>query len=104
MITETGESSASVTSRSDDHAWPRVLSALQSGATLFRPAKLTRYFTKCQDDLDPNDGIGISATRVKKLEQSGILVRVGVDRYSLGEMSEPVEVNMPIVASQMELF
>lgn len=102
MSSETGESSATINVRSDDNAWPRVLSALQSGATLFRPAKLTRYFTKCQDDLDPNDGVGISATRVKKLEQAGILIRIGVDRYSLGELPEPVEVK--VATPKMELF
>jgi len=103
MVSETGESAASINARCDDNAWPRVLLALQSGATLFRPAKLTRYYTKCQDDRDPNDGIGISATRVKKLELAGILVRVGVDRYALGKLPEPVA-PMEVVSSQLELF
>jgi hypothetical protein len=89
MVSDTGESAASINARCDDNAWPRVLLALKSGATLFRPVRFTRYFTKCQDDCDPNDGIGISATRVKKLELSGVLVRVGVDRYALGKLPEP---------------
>lgn len=102
MTSETGESSASINSRSDDNAWSRVVSALQSGATLFRPAKLTRYYTKCHDDCDPNEGIGISATRVKKLDQAGALIRVGVDKYALGKIPEPAVIQT--VANQMELF
>jgi len=103
MASETGESAASTNARCDDNAWPRVLSALQSGATMYRPTKLTRYYTKCLDDRDPNDGIGLSATRIKKLELVGILVRVGVDRYALGKLPEPVA-PMEVVSAQMELF
>jgi len=103
MVSEVGESTAAINARCDDNTWPRVLLALQSGATIYRPVRLTRYFTKCQDDRDPNDGIGISATRVKKLEQVGILVRVGVDRYALGKLPEPVA-PMEVVSPQMELF
>jgi|SRR6185369_17570844 len=104
MASDVGESVASINSRCDDNTWPRVLAALQSGATLFRPVRLTRYFTRCQDDRDPNDGIGISATRVKNLESVGILIRVGVDCYALGELPEPVAVPVQVVAAQMELF
>jgi len=103
MASETGESAAATNARCDDNTWPRVLLALQSGATMFRPTKLTRYYTKCQDDCDPNDGIGLSATRVKKLELAGVLVRVGVDRYALGELPEPVK-SIQVVSPQMELF
>ena len=103
MVSDVGESPASINARSDDNSWPRVLLALQSGATLFRPTKLTRYYTKCQDDRDPNNGIGISATRVKKLELSGILVRVGVDRYALGRLLQPVAPEK-VISQQMELF
>jgi hypothetical protein len=104
MVSEVGESTAAINARCDDNTWPRVLLALQSGATLYRPARLTRYFTRCQDDRDPNDGIGISATRVKKLELAGVLVRVGVDSYTLGRLPEPVSVPVQVVASQLELF
>jgi hypothetical protein len=104
MVSEVGESAASINARCDDNTWPRVLLALQSGATLYRPARLTRYFTKCHDDRDPNDGIGISATRVKKLELAGILVRVGIERYALGKPPEPEAPQIQIVAAQMELF
>lgn len=104
MDSEAGESSAAINARCDDMTWPRVLSALQSGATLFRPIKLTRYFTKCPDDRDPNDGIGISATRVKKLESAGVLIHVGVDRYALGILPEPVAQPVPVESAQMELF
>jgi hypothetical protein len=103
MVSDVGESAASINARGDDNSWPRVLLALQSGATLFRPTRLTRYFTKCQDDRDPNDGIGISATRVKKLEAAGVLVRVGVDCYALGKLPEPVA-PVKVVLQQMELF
>ena len=104
MVSDVGESTASIKSRSDDSAWPRVLSALQSGATLYRPVKLTRYFTQCKDDRDPNDGIGLSATRVKKLELAGILIRAGVDRYVLGELPEPEELPVKVEPVQMVLF
>ena len=103
MASETGESTASVNARCDDNTWTRVLLALQSGATIYRPTKLTRYYTKCQDDRDPNDGIGLSATRIKKLELAGILVRVGVDRYALGKIPEPVA-RVKVISQQMELF
>jgi len=103
MASEAGESAASINARCDDNAWPRVLLALKSGATMYRPAKLTRYYTKCQDDRDPNDGIGLSATRIKKLELARVLVRVGVDRYALGKVPEPVEPRI-VVSPQMELF
>lgn len=104
MASETGESAAATNARCDDNAWPRVLSALESGATIYRPTKLTRYYTKCQDDRDPNNGIGLSATRIKKLESAGILVRVGVDRYALGILPEPVDPPVKIISPQMELF
>jgi hypothetical protein len=81
-----------------------VLLALQSGATLFRPVRLKNYYTMCHDDLDPNNGIGISATRVRKLEQAGIVIRIGVDRYALGIVPEPIETKGHIVESQLELF
>lgn len=103
MASDVGESATSINARCDDNSWPRVLLALQSGATLFRPAKLTRYYTKCLDDRDPNDGIGISATRVKKLEIAGVLVRIGVDRYAFGKLSEPIA-PVQVIAAQMELF
>jgi hypothetical protein len=104
MQNETGESTASINARCDDNAWHRVLSALQSGATLFRPVRLKNYYTMCHDDLDPNNGIGISATRVRRLEQAGIVIRIGVDRYALGVMPEPIEIQDHIVESQLKLF
>ena len=103
MASETGESAASTNARCDDNAWPRVFLALQSGATMYRPTKLTRYYTKCKDDRDPNDGIGLSASRIKKLELAGVLARVGVDRYALGKLPELVE-PIKVVSPQMDLF
>lgn len=41
------------------------------------------------------------ATRIRKLELAGILVRVGVDRYALGELPEPVN-PIQAVSPQME--
>jgi hypothetical protein len=104
MQNETGESTASINARCDDNAWPRVLSALQSGATLFRPVRLKNYYTMCHDDLNPNNGIGISATRVRKLELAGIVIRIGVDRYALGIVPKHIEVQEYIVESQLKLF
>ncbi len=104
MQPEVGESTASINARCDDNAWPRVLSALQSGATLFRPVKLKNYYTMCHDELHPNNGIGISATRVRKLEQAGLLIRIGVDRYALGVVPESIEFQVHIAKSQLELF
>ena len=104
MANETGESTASMTARSDNNAWPRVNEALHSGATLFRPSGMSRYFTKCKNDLDPNDGIGISASMVKRLEASGVLIRVGVDLYGLGKVPGPVPPEVKRIASQLPLF
>ena len=91
MANEMGESTASINDRSDANAWPRVYVALTQGATLFRPSGLSRYFTKCRDDRDPNDGIGISAKFVKFQAEHGCLLRVGVDTYGLNEARLPVE-------------
>lgn len=98
MANEVGESVASINARADNSVCPRVLEALQSGATLFRPAKLTRYYTKCQNDHDPNEGIGISATMVKQLEKAGTIIRVGVDQYGIGKLPAPAS------TAQSEIF
>jgi len=83
---------------------PRVLAALQGGATIYRPAGLTRYYTQCKDDRDPNEGLGLFATTVKRLEKAGTLVHVGVDRYGLGEMPKPTEPPIQICPPQLSLF
>jgi hypothetical protein len=85
MKSETGESSRAIAKRGDDHVWPRIEAALRGGATLYRPVKLTKYFTETADDRDPNNGIGMTAARVRKLEAEGILHRVGVERYAMTE-------------------
>ncbi len=79
---ETGETTAAIIARGDDRAWPEVLAALRSGATLLRVPKLrTAYPDRGQGP----SGSGISDTRVRKLEREGVLQHVGVDRYALAE-------------------
>ena len=82
---EAGESTASIRKRADLEAWPRVLEALETGGVLYRPQKLDRFFTQCVALSDRNNGIGISQQYVKKLIEAGVLVRVGVDTYSLNK-------------------
>ena len=100
---EIGESISSMVRRCDANAWPRVYVALQAGATLYRPLGLGRFYTRCKDSRDPNDGLGISARFVKEQAQSGGLVRCGVDEYQLGTREEAAPVEEP-AAQQMGLF
>ena len=86
--TDTGESTAAINRRSDVNAWPRVYVALSKGADLYRPTGMTRFYTRCKDDRDDNNGVGISATFVKELEKHGNLVRSGVDIYTLPKTEE----------------
>lgn len=82
---DTGESTASMRKRSDDRAMAAVMEALRAGATLVRPTRLRDYY------VDRGEGPGngsLSAHRVKQLEASGKLIRVGVDRYALRD-AEP---------------
>jgi hypothetical protein len=79
-VYDTGESSASIRARMDDTQWPDVLKALEEGATLYRPARMRDYYIRKGADIG---GGCLSATRVKKLEEKGILQRVGVDTYGL---------------------
>jgi hypothetical protein len=101
MSNVTGESTASIYARADANAWPKVYVALTKGAHLFRPSGMDRYFTKCSDDRDPDDGIGISAKFVKFQAEHGCLRRIGVDMYGLDD--ERKETSIP-AAVQMELF
>lgn len=101
---ETGESTAAINARGDANSWPRVLAALQGGATIYRPSGLKSFYTQCRDDRDPNEGLGISAAMVKRLEKDGVLVRVGVDRYGIGVVPEPVSRPLQSEPSQMQLF
>lgn len=104
MASETGESAASTRARMDAEVWPRVLIALQGGATLRRPTGIKNYYTFCRDERDDNHGIGISPTLIKKLESAGVLVRSGVDRYALGMLPEPVAPPVQTVLAQLQLF
>lgn len=98
------ESTRSINGRWDVEIWPRVLEALKSGACLYRPIGLSRYFTECSDDRDKNHGIGLSANMVKKLEVDGVLTRCGVDRYCLGREPESVQPEVQRKDTQLLLF
>lgn len=80
MRNETGESVAQMNARSDDEAWPHVRQELENGATLLRVPKLKRAYA---DRGQGPYGRGITDTRVRKLERTGVLRFVGVDRYAL---------------------
>lgn len=89
MAPETGESTAAINARSDDRSWEQALPQLRDGALLKRVStKVRNYYT---DDPKRPDlfRIGISPLRVKKLEASGVLVRVGVETYALVESCKP---------------
>ncbi len=76
---DTGESTADIVRRGDDRAWTDVLADLQAGIALQRPAKLRDYYTI------GGKGRCLSASRVKRLESHGVLVRAGVDAYALAD-------------------
>lgn len=77
---ETGESTASITRRGDDAAWPKIRVALAAGAHLHRPAGLKRYYPF----LEGRPGTGsLSETRVKTLEHGGVLKRLLDGSYEL---------------------
>lgn len=101
-MNETGESTASILRRDDANAWPRVYCALRDGATLYRPTGLSKYYTRCKDPRDPDDGIGISARFVKEQAEFGLLIRCGVDEYQLNpdRHAQPAEK----AAEQLGLF
>lgn len=78
---DTGDSAASIYRRSDDESWQKIEAALREpGVTLRYVPKLGRAY------IDRGAGPcehGITRTRVRKLEQQGVLRFVGVDRYTL---------------------
>ena len=76
------ETTRSINLRADAEYWPAIESALESGATLYRPSGLSRYFVVDRYDNSLNTG-GLSPASVKRLEREGVLVCVGVDRYGL---------------------
>jgi len=82
-VSETGESTASINRRSDDEAWPVVLSALQDGATLFVHRKIDRAAVDGLEWRDPRSGRTITRSRALRLEREGVLYAIGVDRYAL---------------------
>lgn len=82
-MNDAGETVAQINSRSDDRSWPDVLSALQDGAELHRPVGLRDYYTQGLGPMDRRNGRKLHAARVRKLEKSGVLQRIGVDTYGL---------------------
>lgn len=81
---DTGETVAQIQARGADRAWPDILNALQAGAVLRRPVRMTDFYTIGLPPGDKRNGRCLFASRVKKLEREGVLVRVGVDTYGLG--------------------
>lgn len=91
VMSETGETTASVNRRLDDMAWPKVLGLLRAGAVLFRPSGMRDYYT-----WPAHPGAGyvyaecLTASGVKRRATDGVLISSGVDRYSLNpEWVEP---------------
>ncbi|MEN6464526.1 MAG: hypothetical protein ABFD62_05030 [Syntrophaceae bacterium] len=82
MRNDTGESSSSITNRSDNMAWSFIVGQLKEGATLLRIPKFRKSYP---DKGQGPYGQGISDTRVRELERNGILQKVGVDRYVLNK-------------------
>lgn len=88
MATDTGETTASINARQNARAMPDVLSALRQGGTLFRPAKLDRWYIDMGESghaLHHRGGLTRSA--VKKLETEGVIKFVGVDRYGAAALA-----------------
>lgn len=73
---ETGHSTASIRSAINDDAWKRVLPEMQAGGIL-RRERTGYYYVGGRG--------GLTLGRVRKLERSGVLIRVGVDSYQLRE-------------------
>lgn len=82
---DTGESTASINRRQDERAWPDIESALRDGATLYRPPRLRDFYTRGLNPKDRREGRCLSAARVRRLVNEGVLMRVGVDEYGLTE-------------------
>lgn len=81
---DAGESTASIQARAADRVWPDVKNALLAGAVLRRPSGMKDFYTEGLPSDDRRNGRCLYATRVKKLERDGTLVRIGVDTYGLG--------------------
>lgn len=77
---DAGETAAAIVRRSDDEAWQSIQTELRAGATLLRVPKLRRAYA---DRGNGPYGSGISDARVRKLERTGVLRFIGVDRYGL---------------------
>ncbi|WP_407528400.1 hypothetical protein [Methylobacterium oryzisoli] len=85
---ETGESTATIYRRMDDGAWTEVRQALREGGRLFRPARLRDCYLQMPDPYHPlRHNRSLSAARVKRLVQQGVLRQTGVDTYQLAEHS-----------------
>jgi len=84
---ETGETTAAIVARADDRAWASIERRLsQRGTscmiTLLRIPRLRRAY--CDDGTGPF-GEGISDARLRRLEKSGVIRCVGIDRYALAD-------------------
>lgn len=78
---DTGESSAAITARADDVAWSMMLPMLKTGTPIVRFPRLRRSYAR-----DEQRGLtvgGVTDTRIRKLEQAGVIRHCGVDRYEL---------------------
>ncbi|AWN51594.1 hypothetical protein [Methylobacterium sp. 17Sr1-1] len=81
---ETGERTATITTRQDDRAWPDVERALREGGRLFRPARLRDCYVQMPDPSHPLHHMrSLSASRVKRLVADGVLRKTGADTYAL---------------------
>lgn len=98
---DTGETSAEINARGDDRAWPWIVKELEDGATLVRVPKLRRAYP---DQGRGPYGQGITETRLRRLEQTGIVRHIGVDRYALCDV-QPIAPVAPVkVEEQLPLF
>ena len=74
---ETGFSSAEIERAMQDQGWASILPMLRAGGEL-RRERTGRYYV--------NGHGSLTAARVRKLEKSGLLRRVGADVYKLAEV------------------
>lgn len=75
----TGETTAEINSRSNDASWHVLLPLLRAGGTL-RRERTGYYYVEGRGGLTP--------ARIRKLEQDGVIRRVGVDAYSLASAGQ----------------
>lgn len=72
--------------RTDAARLPEVIAALEAGAYLRRYPKLrAHYYVDGLDAMDKRQGLSLTNATIRDLEQRGVIVVSGLDRYALSE-------------------